>query len=159
MKKLLLLVVFVLFGLSTLQSQTFKIGASIGLPTGDSAFFSTFVLGADAYYYFSKVDAIVEIGATAGFRNFFGDKNNGGFGGDDTQFLPIAGAARVKVFGLLSGGLDLGWAYGFEGSLSGGLYYRPVVSLDIADTIEINTSFEGINAEWGNFNVGILFEF
>lgn len=164
MKKLLILGLLVFGGLFSAQAQTFKVGASVGIPAADAADLSNFVLGVDAYYYFTGIDAFIEIGATAGFRNFFGDEFE--FGGetfdvDDAQFLPLAGAARLKFFGIVSGGADLGYAVGLSDGLDGGFYFRPVVAVDIADTIELNASYESISdaATWGNFNVGVLFEF
>lgn len=164
MKKLLLIPVLALFFLTNLNAQTFKIGASLGLPAADAADLTSFVLGVDTYYYFTNIDAPIEIGATAGFRNFFGDEivvlgQTVDF--EDAQFLPLAAAARLKILGILSGGADLGYAIGISDGLDGGLYFRPVVGIDIADTIELNASYEGIAdaATWGNFNVGILLEF
>ena len=150
--------------LTSLNAQTFKIGASLGLPTADASDFTSLVLGVDAYYYFTDIDAPIEFGLNAGFRNFFGDEievlgQNVDF--EDAQFLPIAAAARLKIFGTLSGGLDAGYALGISDGLDGGFYFRPVVGIDIADTIELNASYESIldAATWGNLNVGILFEF
>lgn len=164
MKKLLILFVFLFCGLSTLQSQTFKFGATAGIPLSDAKDAYTFTLGVDAYYYFTNIDALVAIGATAGYRNFFGDEveiNNVSIQYDDAQFLPIAAAARIKLFGILSAGADLGYAVGISDGLDGGLYFRPVVGIDIADSLELITSLEMIkdNATYGNFNVGVLFEF
>ena len=165
MKKLLLVTVIAVFSVATLQAQTFKIGATLGLPVADASDISTFVLGIDAYYYFTDIDAFIEIGATAGFRNFFGDDIEilgQTVSVDDGQFLPIAAAGRVKIFGLLSGGLDIGYALGINDGNDGGFYVRPVVGFDIADTIELNASYESITDDgvtWGNLNVGVLFEF
>jgi len=160
MKKLIIIFFFGLFTLPNLNAQTFKLGASLGLPAADAADISSFALGIDAYYYFTDIDAIVEIGGTAGFRNFFGDEILG-FKIEDQQFLPVAGAARLKLFGLVSGGADIGYALGLTDGLDGGFYFRPVVGIDIANTIELNVSYESISdaANWGNFNVGVLFEF
>jgi len=165
MKKLLLVAVVALFSMTSMNAQTFKVGATIGLPAADAADISTFVLGVDAYYYFTNVDAVVELGATAGFRNFFGDDIeilNQTIEIDDGQFLPLAAAARLKLFGILSGGADLGYAVGINDGNDGGFYFRPVVGIDIADTIELNASYENISNDgvnWGNLNIGVLFEF
>jgi hypothetical protein len=156
MKKLLI-AVFTLFVVAQINAQTFKLGATVGIPTADSADISDFVLGIDAYYYFTDIDDTIEIGATAGFRNYFVD-----FGDlDDANFLPLAAAARLKLFGIVSGGADVGYAIGITDYLDGGFYFRPVVGIDIADTIELNASYESISdaANWGAFNIGILFEF
>ena len=164
MKKLLLLTALVLLSYSTAQAQTFKIGASAGLPAADAADLSSFVLGADIYYYFTNVDALIQIGAATGFRNFFGkdvEIFDVTVSVDDGQFLPIAGAGRVKLFGVLSGGADIGYAVGINDGNDGGFYFKPVVGFDIADTIELNVSYESITNDgvtWGNFNFGVLFE-
>jgi hypothetical protein len=160
MKKIKLVLVLAIMSTFALQAQTFKVGATLGLPMADAADISTFVLGVDAYYYFTDIDDTVEIGATAGFRNFFGDEIDG-FEIDDAQFVPLAAAARLKLFGIVSGGADIGYALGITDFLDGGFYFRPVVGIDIADTIELNASYENISdaATWGNFNVGVLFEF
>ena len=110
---------------------------------------------------FEAEDAILNFGPTVGFRNFFMSEDL-----DDVQFLPLAGAARIKLFGILNAGVDLGYAVAISDFVDGGLYYRPVVGLDIADTIELNVSFESISSSnntndvnWGNINVGVLLEF
>lgn len=165
MKKLFLIAVITVFSMPVIQAQTFKIGGTIGLPTADASDFSTMVLGVDIYYYFTEVDALIQIGGTAGFRNFFGDEVNIGqqqVSFDDRQFLPLAAAGRVKLFGLFSGGVDVGYAIGIDEGNDGGFYARPVLGFDIADIIEINMSYETIANDgrtWGNFNVGALIEF
>jgi len=164
MKKLLLLMCIALFSLTSANAQTFKLGASFGLPAADASDISNLVIGIDAYYYFTDIDAPIEFGLNAGFRNFFGDEIQvlgQTVSVDDAQFLPIAAAARLKLFGIFTGGLDAGYALGLSDGLDGGFYYRPVVGLDIADTIELNVSYENISdaATWGNFNVGLLFQF
>jgi hypothetical protein len=161
MKKFILIACFVLFNLSTINSQTFKIGASAGIPMADAADVSSFVLGVDAYYYFTDQDAFFEFGLNAGFRNFFGDTIIGDISIDDGQFIPVAAAARLKFFGIFSGGADVGYAFGITDYLDGGFYIRPVVGVDILDILELNLSYENISDEatWGNLNVGFLFQF
>lgn len=158
MKKLLFIIAIVVLSITSVNAQTFKIGASAGVAASDAGDISDWALGVDAYYYFTDVDAIVEIGVNAGFRNFF--MSDDAF--EDGQFLPLAAAARLKLFGILSGGVDLGYALGINDGNDGGFYYKPVVGIDIADTIELTASFESISNDgvtWGNINVGILFEF
>ena len=161
MKKLVLVLAIVWFGLSNLNAQEFKIGASIGVPLADAADISSFVLGVDAYYYFTKQDAFFQFGANVGFRNFFGDEIIGDISIDDGQFLPIAAAGRLKIFGVLSAGADVGYAVGISDYLDGGFYIRPIVAVDVLDILELNMSYENISdaATWGNFNVGFLFQF
>jgi len=157
MKKLLLVAALAVFSFTSMNAQTFKIGASAGVAVSDAGDVADWALGVDAYYYFTDVDDVVELGVNAGFRNFFMSED----AFDDGQFLPLAAAARIKLFGIVSGGADLGYAVGINDGNDGGFYYRPVVGIDIADTIELNVSFESISNDgvtWGNLNAGILIE-
>lgn len=161
MKKTILILCFALFGLSNMNAQTFKIGASAGIPMADAADITSFVLGVDAYYYFTEKDAFFQLGLNAGFRNFFGDTIIGNVSIDDGQFIPVSAAARLKFFGIFSGGADVGYAIGISDYLDGGFYIRPVVGVDILNILELNLSYENISDEatWGNLNVGFLFQF
>lgn len=164
MKKIFLLPVVFLFSFVSLNAQTFKIGASAGLATADASNISSLVLGVDTYYFFTDVDALFEIGLNAGYRNYFGKEYDFGsttVKGEDIGFLPVSLAARLKLFGLISGGADLGYAVALKDGIDGGAYFKPVVGLDIADLIELNLGHEFIFADgatWGNLCVGILFE-
>ena len=157
MKKIFLCAAFALFSISLVNAQgVFKIGGTIGLPAADASDFSSFVIGVDAYYMFANIDSFINFGPTVGFRNFFGKDDY-----DDAQFLPLAGAARLKLFGVLNGGADIGYAVGINDGNDGGFYFRPVLGIDIADTIELNISYENISGDGftvGNLNAGILFE-
>ncbi len=161
MKKLIVVLVLSCFGFANLNAQEFKIGASIGVPLADAADLSDFVLGVDAYYYFTKQDAFFQLGANLGFRNFFINDEGDFIDIKDGQFLPISAAARLKIFGVLSGGADIGYAVGISDYLDGGFYIRPIIAVDVLDILELNMSYESISdaANWGNFNVGFLFQF
>lgn len=166
MKKLLLFAAVLLFGISVTQAQTFKIGPSVSYVVGDAGDAHSVALGADAYYYFTDVDAVVELGLTAGFRAYTGKKeiqfSDIEFEFPDQSFVPVGVAARVKLFGLLSGGADVGYAFGVS-DLDGGFYFRPVVGIDIADTIELFACFEyittGTDDPIGDFPDGAGFEY
>jgi hypothetical protein len=170
MKKFLLAALLVL-GMSSMYGQgVFKVGAVLALPTGDASDVSSFGLGADVYYMFGKEDAWLNFGPTVGLRYYFGKETEISSGSttitvdaDDVQFLPLAGAFRAKAFGLLNWGADIGYAVGLgpDGN-DGGFYLRPIAGIDIADTIEVNASYELISLDGGNWNAltfGILFEF
>ncbi len=165
MKKFFLFSIFAVIISAGVNAQTFKLGASVGVPAADAEDISNLVIGVDAYYYFTDIDSFIEVGATAGFRNFFGDEVEAlglTIDVEDAQFLPLAAAARLKLFGIVSGGADVGYAVGLSDGVDGGLYLRPVVGIDLADAIELNVSYESISdsdATWGNFNVGVLFQF
>ena len=161
MKKAILIACLALFSVSNMNSQTFKIGATAGIPMADAADISSFVAGVDAYYYFTKQDAFFQLGLNAGFRNFFGDTIIGNISIDDAQFVPISAAGRLKFFGIFSGGVDVGYAIGVSDYLDGGFYIRPVVAVDVLNFLELNLSYENISDEatWGNLNAGFLFQF
>ncbi|OBQ56646.1 hypothetical protein JJL45_12370 [Tamlana sp. s12] len=163
MKKLLFTSIFGLFALISMNAQTFKVGGSVGVPLSDASDFSSVVVGADVYYYFTNIDQFISIGGNVGFRNFFGKEYDGvlNLESEDSLFLPVAGAARVKLFGLFSGGVDLGYAFGLSDFLDGGFYVKPVVSVDVADIIEVFVSYENISdyVNYGNLNCGVLFQF
>jgi hypothetical protein len=158
MKKLLLFLVGA-FLITGLQAQgTFKIGLSGGVPLGDASDISTFALGADAYYLFGKRKALVRLGPTVGYRNFFGEEISPGLTVDDAQFVPVALAGRVSLLGILQGGVDVGYALGVSDFLDGGFYIRPVLAFGILRLFELTLSYESIsdNATWGNANIGLL---
>lgn len=157
MKNSLLALILCLISGVFVQSQNFKLGVVGGLSTGDATDKSSFVLGIDAYYFYTKENAFLQLGTTTGFRHYFHDQN------EDAQFVPLAVAARLKIFEFISGGLDVGYALGVNTGNEGGFYYRPVIGFDIADTIELITSYESVvsagSFNAGNFNVGFLFAF
>ena len=159
MKKLIILIVVVGFGFSDINAQKFKVGATLGLPLADAADISTVALGLDTYYYFTKQDAFFQLGVNASYRNFIMDDNVISI--NYSQFLPISGAARLKIFGVLSGGADIGYAFGLSDHLDGGFYIRPVLAVDVLNFLELNLSYENISdaATWGNHNAGFLFQF
>lgn len=75
MKKLFLVLTFAIFGYTSTAQGVFKIGPSISTAVGKTGDAHGIVLGADAYFYFTKIDAVLELGATAGFRAFTGEKD------------------------------------------------------------------------------------
>ncbi|WP_053992434.1 hypothetical protein [Mangrovimonas sp. TPBH4] len=162
MKKLLLTVVLIV-GISLAgQSQgVFKLGGSVGLASSDAGDVSDWSLGVDAYYMFGYRDAFLSFGPTVGFRNFFMNNDNRYFYRDDAQFVPVAGAGRVKLFRIFTGGIDVGYAFGITDYLDGGFYVRPIVGIDVGNFIEINASYENYSdrLNWGNANIGVLFQF
>ena len=121
----------------------------------------------------------MELGQSAGFKAYTGEKELEAidFEVPNQSFLPLGAGARVKLFGILSGGADVGDAFGLA-DLDGGFYFRTVVGVDIADAIELFACFEYISTgtddplldfpEGSDFNfdinytfvgVGVLFEF
>ena len=158
MKKLMLCLVVILFAGVAQAQGTFKIGVMAGIPLSDASDVSTSVLGADAYYFFGKRNALLTLGPTVGFRNYFGDEISPGIEVEDAQFAPISLAARASIFGIIRGGLDVGYAIGISDFLDGGLFVRPQLAFGILRFFELNFSYEYIsdNANWSNVNVGLM---
>lgn len=156
MKKSILLL-FALTIYSGIQAQgVFKIGGNIGVGVSDAGDIADFSLGADAYYMFEKVDAVLNFGPTIGFQNFFTDFSDA----KDALFLPVGVAGRVKVLGTLDVGVDVGYALGLTDYLDGGFYFRPTAGLDLFNTVELYLTYMQIYdaATWGNVAVGLLIE-
>lgn len=169
MKKLFITLTLIL-GVVTARAQgVFKVGPVVAIPIGDAGDVSSFGLGADVYYMFGHEDSWVNFGPTVAFRNYFGkdyEFNENGVDvsikGESVQFLPLAGAFRGKILGVVNWGSDIGYALGISDGVDNGFYFRPIVGIDIADSIEINASYEGISQDskaWGAFTFGLLFEF
>lgn len=161
MKKLMLCLTAILF-IGSVQAQgTFKIGAMAGIPLGDASDVSSFVLGADAYYFFGKRNALVTVGPTVGFRNYFGDEIAPGVSAEDARFVPIALAGRISIFGIVRGGVDVGYGIGISDFLNGGFYVRPQIAFGILRFFELNFSYESVsdNATWSNANIGLMLVF
>lgn len=168
-KGILLLIALATSSLMQAQGGVFKLGVIAGITTHDSDVtdFWGAMLGADAYYMFENEDAIINFGPTVGLRNYFGKEVSSGISVDDATFIPLGAAARLTLFGILTGGADAGYAIGLTDGLDGGFYFRPIVGIDILDILELNASYETIfgvgngdgvvdGVSFGNLNIGLL---
>lgn len=143
MKKLFLASAFALFGAVNAQSAgNFKLGAHIGLPTGDANTIFNFYAGADLAYMF-PVSANVNLGITSGYSAFFG-KNIGGFNIPTLSLIPLAGTVEYKFSPQFSLGADLGYGFLFaSGTSDGGFYYQPKAAYHFGPS-EINLGYMGV---------------
>ncbi len=167
MKKVLVLAVFVVFGLTTVSAQDgvdkvidqaknggFKIGANIGLPLSTTSDLTSFNTGGDIAYLFEVIDNF-EVGGLVGYAHFFGD---GTFRDDiddiiiirdfkDAAFVIISSSGRY-YFGddRFFGGIDLGFAINVSGDdgVDNGLYYRPKFGFNFG-VVSLIASFQGIS--------------
>ena len=169
MKNFLVIVIFALTTL-TLNAQedrtNFRAGINAGLVQGDFSDFYSFNLGLDLVYVWG-VSKTLDLGFATGFSNAFGEEDtlDGGLNGttsfDNVQFLPVAGALRVyPAYGFKFGG-DLGYAVGTNEGNEGGLYYKPVVGVDVNGNTEINVAYAVVSndAAFSTIQVGVLFLF
>jgi hypothetical protein len=158
MKKLLLIAVFAICGLGTVNAQGFSAGLNLGLPAGDASNTTSFALGADVNYMFNAGESFT-YGAATGYQHFLG-KSIAGVNVGSTSYIPLAGVARYALSDDFSVGLDLGVAF-LSGNGSGtGTYYRPMVVYNLSDTMKLNASYAGVSVVGGtfaNFGVGVMF--
>ena len=105
---------------------------------------------------------------TTGFNHSFGKSEtiDLGFGleaevdYDDTQFIPVAGAARFMATEKVMLGADLGYALGMNEGNDGGFYYRPMAGYNISEKLQVNLSYIGVAIEgvsWSTINLGASF--
>lgn len=171
MKKILLASAVALFGLANAQEKgNFKIGAHIGVPTGDFSKAYSFNLGFDAAYVYPIAENF-KLGVTTGYSHYFGKKmefelfgfNFGEEKNPDGGIIPLAATAQYtfgesKVFL----GADLGYAFftGKEAS-GGGFYIQPKVGYTFADKHDLYISYKNIsnNGSIGSVNLGYGFNF
>ncbi len=148
MKKLLFLLAIIVCG--TAANAQFKVGVNAGIPVGESADYFNFNAGLDVYYMFGKSkDALFKFGIASGFSNYFGEEMDGGVSVDDTQFIPIAVAARITFLSTLTFGPDIGYGIGINDGNDGGVYGRAVFGLDLGNTIELNAFYSLVKVEKG----------
>lgn len=147
MKKLILLGAFALFGSMSAQSG-FKLGAHVGLPTGDAGNIYSFTLGADASYLWPVADSF-SAGIATGYSAWLGKSVDLGYGlgsvkYDTLSMIPVAATASYKLAENFTVGADLGYGFVFaNGSNDGGFYYQPKVGYTIGNG-EISLGYQGL---------------
>lgn len=159
-----------LIGLFILVSPSvkaqFKIGAHLGVPSGDVSDFYTTALGADFYYMFgTDPNGFLKLGLASGFMNYFGDDvgiEEYSTKVDNAQFIPVAGALRIQLLKILTVGPDIGYGFGISDGMEDGFYWKGVVGVNLFDFLEVDAYFHGITIEessFGSVGLGVLFEF
>jgi hypothetical protein len=163
MKKLFF--TFLIVGFAISANAQLKIGVNASRPIGDYSDIYGFNLGADVYYMFGKADAFLKFGGATGFMNYFGSETDvvgQTVEFDDAQYIPVAGAARITLFGILTFGPDVGYAVSLNDSDASGFYWRSVLGLDFANRVEIDTYYHNITVDGtslGTIGVALLIEF
>jgi len=164
MKKLIFTLFILAFAISA--HAQLKVGINAGAPIGDYSDIYSFNLGADVYYMFgSNPDAFLKFGAASGFMNYFGSETDilgQTVEFDDAQYIPVAGVARITLFGILTFGPDVGYAVSLNDSDASGFYWRSVLGLDFANRVEIDTFYHSISVDGttlGTIGLALLFEF
>ena len=161
MKNLLVLLIVMFIGAQA--KAQLKVGVNAGIPVGDASDFYSFSAGADVYYMFGESkDALIKLGGTAGFVNYFGEEIDGGGEVEDVQFIPVAIAGRITVLSTLLFGLDVGYGIGVSDGNDGGAYGRVVAGLDLGNTVELNAFYHLVKVDsltFGNTGLAVLIVF
>lgn len=137
-----------------------KVGAHLGLPTGDIKEYSTLNLGADFTYLWS-VSEDFKAGFNTGITAYLPKEQTISVGtfsttvkGDTALYLPINAAAEYSFSENIFVGLDLGYAIGLAPSgVKGGLLYLPKVGYQ-TEKFDITLGYKGISQE-GSPNTSI----
>ncbi|WP_417429794.1 hypothetical protein [Halpernia sp.] len=159
MKKILLVGAIALFGAMNAQTG-FKLGAHIGLPTGDANTAYSFSLGADVAYMW-PVSAEFNLGLVSGYTAFTG-KTVSGYKVPSLSLVPLAAAAQYNVSPQFSIGADLGYGFLFaSGTSDGGFYYQPKVAYHFGPS-EVNFGYMGVTKSGSTIsavNLGYAYSF
>jgi len=163
MKKGFFVIIALLLLGFTAQAQ-FKIGPSVGIPIGDLSDAYSLSWGIDTYYMLGDPNAFIKFGANASFLNFIGDEIDvlgQPVEFENLQFIPVSGVLRVTLFGFLTFGPDVGYAFSLGDEGEGTFYLKTVTGFDIANSVEINLFYQSISQEssLGTLGAGLLFEF
>jgi len=156
MKKLCLVAILAIFGLSNVTAQgQFRAGISGGLPIGDAGDLATFAIAVDLGYLFEISDEF-EVGPVTGVNHSFGDSD---IIDEDFTWIPVGGAARFSVSDEFTLGADLGYAIGVApDGLESGFYYAPRVQYGVSETIDIVFAYRGISLDgitWNTITLGV----
>ncbi|MBB1192079.1 hypothetical protein DNC80_00130 [Flavobacterium sp. SOK18b] len=168
MKRIILTVAAVFaFGFANAQEGNFKLGAHVGLTTGDAKDFSSVNFGGDVAYTWKVADKF-SAGIASGYTNFLGKtfEINTGAGvaeikAEDSGFIPVAATAQYSLTDNLFLGADLGYGiYLGEGEGNGGVYYQPKFGYQ-TEKVEVYLGYKGISVEGGTYssvNLGVNFK-
>lgn len=166
MKKLILVGAIALCGVVNAQSGAgFKLGAHVGLPTGDANNAYSFQLGVDAAYMW-PMTAEFNLGIATGYSAWIGKTITypviGSVKVDTLGMVPIAVAGEYKFTPQFSLGVDLGYGILFGGGTSdGGFYYQPKVAYHFGPS-EVNLGYVGVAKNGVTFsaiNLGYAYSF
>ncbi len=157
MKKLLLMSIFAVFAIGSVNAQgDLNAGVNLGLPIGDAGDGWTFNVALDLNYLWEVSDGF-DAGVATGYSHSFGDSMDiPGFGTvdiDDAQFLPVAAAGRFAVSDSFTLGADLGYAIGISDGNDGGFYYAPRAQYAVSEALDIVLAYRGVSLDGGSFDV------
>ena len=163
MKKIILTAVAVFgFAFANAQEGGFKVGAHVGLPTGDFKDSYSLNLGVDAIYTWQVAESF-EAGVGTGYSHYLGKTVDVGFFSfdvEDFSVIPVYGTAQYSLSKNFFLGLDLGYAIAVAPSGSeGGFLYQPKLGYSFGKA-ELFLGYKGISNEGtlSSLNLGVAFK-
>ncbi len=149
MKKLLLMSIFAVFAIGSVNAQGANVGVSVGLITGDFSDGYSFNITLDGNYLWEVSDQI-DAGIATGYSHSLGKDGVDGFG-----YLPVAAAGRFNISEEFTVGVDLGYGVGItpDGN-DGGFYYAPKVQYSVSESIDIVGAYRGVSLDFGGISFG-----
>ncbi|MGI9527901.1 MAG: hypothetical protein ACR2MS_12405 [Weeksellaceae bacterium] len=164
MKKIVLACAVAVAGLVNAQEVgNLKVGAHVGLPTGDLADSYTLNAGVDLAYTYN-VSPDFKLGVTTGYSNYFGDKIT--ILGEEIEIedygiVPIAATAEYSFTPQFYLGTDLGYAFGTSEGSEGAFYYQPKVGYRFGVS-ELYLGYKGMSKDGdsvSSVNLGYAYTF
>lgn len=156
MKKIILTAAAIFaFGFANAQSGAFKLGAHVGLPTGDIKDFSSVNLGVDVAYTWSVAEGL-DAGITTGYTSFLGKD-----GADAVGFVPVAATAQFTLENKMFIGADLGYGIGVNpDGVDSGFLYQPKIGYQM-EKAGLYIAYKGISLDGftvSSVNLGVSFK-
>ncbi len=163
MKKLILLAAVAVFGLSNAQ---FKLGAHLGLPTGDAGDVFSLNLGLDLAYTW-KVAENFDLGITTGYTQYLWKSEIKdaydalGLDLPNAGIIPIAATGQYNFGNGPFIGADLGYGIATAEGGDGGFYYQPKVGYTFVNKHDLYLGYKGIsnNGSISSINLGYAYKF
>lgn len=156
MKKFIIILAIGFFVFNS-NAQSYSVGLSGGIPTGDAGDLYTFSLVFDAHAHWEVSDGF-KAGVATGYINAFGDDMDlGDFGTaeiEDAGFIPITASGRYMLSEQFSIGADVGYALGVspDGN-DGGFYYAPKAIYGLGEKFGVVASYRGVSRDGTSFDI------
>lgn len=162
MKKIIVLLALLCIAICC-QAQ-WKVGGNFASASKDVLEAYNISWGLDSYYMFRNPDAFFKYGFNGSFLNIPGQEVLTSPGNitkyPNGVFIPFSFAVRFTLFGFFTLGPDVGVALSLNNALPSDFYFKGILGLDIANTIELNVFvsnvYQGDSAGFTSFGIGTL---
>lgn len=159
MKKYCFLVLFILSFVTITAQSGFKLGAHVGITTGDLDPAYGLNLGIDAGYVWEVADN-VEVGVATGFSSFFVKSDYSDYF-ENINLIPVAATGQYTFDGGFNIGLDLGYGFFANDGADGGFLYQPKIGYNF-NFGNVYAGYKGVSVNGGTvsaINIGLSHKF